>query len=81
MKERFLNWLDRLLIADFFLVLLSFFWFAIAVIGRSVEIPLGFNLWYQLWQPVFTPAIGILILGAVASGVARQISKRFGSGS
>ncbi|PSO59057.1 MAG: hypothetical protein BRC36_16515 [Cyanobacteria bacterium QH_2_48_84] len=81
MKERFLNWLDRLLIADFFLVLLSFFWFAIAVIGRSVEIPLGFNLWYQLWQPVFTPAIGILILGAVVSGVARQISKRFGSGS
>ena len=48
----------------------------IAVIGQALEIPLGLDLWYKLWQPVFTPAIGILMLGAIVSGLVRQISQR-----
>ncbi|HEY9597111.1 MAG TPA: hypothetical protein V6D33_05525, partial [Cyanophyceae cyanobacterium] len=59
----------------------SFFWLAIAVIGRSVGVPLGLDLWYSLWEPVFTPAIGILMAGALLSGLINQISKRLQSKS
>ncbi|MGB3404898.1 MAG: hypothetical protein WBA77_19600 [Microcoleaceae cyanobacterium] len=81
MKENLLKWLNRLLVADVFLVLLSFLWLAIAVIGRGLKISLGLDLWYQLWQPVFTPAIGILMGGAILSGIISWISKRFFSSS
>ncbi len=79
MQEKFLDWLNRFLVFDVFLVLLSFFWLAIAVIGETANIPLGWNLWTRLWQPVFTPAIGILMLGAILSGIISQISKRMNS--
>lgn len=81
MKQQFFNWLDRLLMVDLFVVLISFFWLAIALVGRAADIPLGLEIWYQLWEPVFTPAIGILMLGAIANGVARQISRRLGGPS
>jgi hypothetical protein len=81
MKENILKWLNRLLVADVFLVLLSFLWLAIAVIGRGLKISLGLDLWYQLWEPVFTPAIGILMGGAILSGIISWISKRFFSSS
>ena len=79
MKEKFLTWLNRLLVADVFVVLFAFFWFAIALVGQSIDIPLGFELWYKLWEPVFTPAIGILMLGAIVSGLTSYISKKLGS--
>lgn len=77
MQTQFLKWLNRLLVADVFLVLFGFFWLAIAVIGRGLEIPLGLDLWFQLWEPVFTPAIGILMGGAILSGMIGWVSKRF----
>ncbi len=76
MKEQFLTWLNRFLVADVFLVLFGFFWFAIAVLGRSIGIPLGFDLWYQLWQPLFNPAIAILFLGAILSWAIDKISQK-----
>jgi hypothetical protein len=76
MKDRLIGWLNQLLMLDVFLVLLSFFWLAIAVIGRSAGVPLGLDLWYRLWEPVFTPAIGILMAGALLSGVSSWLSKR-----
>lgn len=79
MKERMIYWLNQLLVADVFLVLLSFFWLAIAVVGRSLGIPLGLDLWYRLWEPVFTPAIGLLMGGALLSGLISQIFKRLNS--
>ncbi|AOY80507.1 MAG: hypothetical protein F6K50_13105 [Moorea sp. SIO3I7] len=79
MKEQLLRWLNQILMLDVFLVLLSFFWFAIALVGRSVGIPLGLELWYSLWEPVFTPAIGVLMAGAIVSGLINQISKRLTS--
>lgn len=79
MKERLIDWLNQFLMLDVFLVLLSFFWLAIAVIGRSVGIPLGLDLWYRLWEPLFTPAIGLLMAGALMSGLISQISKRLNS--
>ncbi|NJN73281.1 MAG: hypothetical protein HC799_10990 [Limnothrix sp. RL_2_0] len=81
MKEQFIIWLDRLLVADVFVVILSFFWFAIALIGRSSGINLGWDLWYSLWEPVFTPAIGILMLGAILSWVVKKIGNWFGAKS
>jgi hypothetical protein len=79
MKDKLLNWLNLALIADTFLVFLSFFWLLIAVLGRTAGIPMGLDLWYQLWQPVFTPALGILMGGALLSGVISQIIKRLPS--
>ncbi len=79
MKDRLIRWLNQVLMVDVFLVLLSFFWLAIAVIGRSLGVPLGLDLWYRLWEPVFTPAIGILMAGALLSGLISQISKRLKS--
>jgi hypothetical protein len=77
MKEQLLIWINRLLIADVFLVFFGFAWFAIAVIGKSLNIPLGFDLWYQLWQPLFNPAIGILFLGAFATWLVKKVSEKF----
>ncbi|KGF73699.1 hypothetical protein DO97_12835 [Neosynechococcus sphagnicola sy1] len=76
MKERLLGWLNLALVVNLFLVLGSFFWLAIAVVGHGAGVPLGLDLWYKLWEPVFTPAIGILMAGAVLSGAASWIAKR-----
>lgn len=76
MKERFLNWLNLALMADLFLVLLSFAWLAIAVLGHAAGVPLGLDLWYKLWEPVFTPAIGIFMAGAILSGLISWVLKR-----
>lgn len=78
MKDKLLDLLDKFLVFDVFVVLFSFFWFAAALIGRSLDIPLGLDLWYQLWEPVFTPAIGILMGGAILSWVVKKITNFFG---
>ncbi len=76
MKDKFKNLLNTFLVADVFLVLLGFGWFAVAVIGRSTGIPLGLDLWYKLWEPLFTPAIGILMAGALLSGIISWVSRK-----
>lgn len=76
-KEQFLIWLDRLLMANLFLVLLSFGWLAIALAGRAAHVPLGLDLWYRLWDPLFTPAIGLLMAGALANGIGRWMMRRW----
>lgn len=76
MKDKLLNLLNTVLVADVFLVLISFGWLAIAVIGRSTGIPLGLDLWYKLWEPLFTPAIGILMAGALLSGIISWVSRK-----
>ncbi|NER38094.1 MAG: hypothetical protein F6J93_29740 [Oscillatoria sp. SIO1A7] len=77
MKDKLINSLNLFLVADVFFVLLAFAWFAIAILGRSLGVPLGLDIWYGLWQPVFNPAIGILMLGALLSGLISWMSKRF----
>jgi hypothetical protein len=81
MKEKFLNWLNIILVADVFLVLLGFGWFAIAVIGDASGINLGLDVWHKLWQPLFNPAIGILMAGAILSGIISWVSKKFSANS
>jgi len=79
MKDKFLDWLNLALMSNLFLVLGSFFWLAIAVIGHVFNLPLGLMLWYKLWQPVFMPAIGILMAGAIISSLTSWVSRRFSS--
>jgi hypothetical protein len=76
MKEKLLEWLNLALVANLFLVLFSFFWLAIAVAGRAFGVSLGLDLWYRLWEPVFTPAIGILMAGALLSGLISWVRQR-----
>ncbi len=75
-KDKLLNWLNLFLVADVFLVSGGFAWLALAVFGRSIGVPLGLDIWHKLWQPLFTPAIGILMAGAIISAIASQILKR-----
>ncbi len=81
MKDQFFKWLNVVLMLDLFLVLASFAWLVAAVMGRGAKVPLGLDLWYQLWEPVFTPAIGLLMAGAIFSGAASWVAKRLSSNS
>ncbi|MDX2099639.1 MAG: hypothetical protein SFW36_17820 [Leptolyngbyaceae cyanobacterium bins.59] len=81
MKQKLIDALNFLLMWDLFLVFLFFGWFAIAVLGKSMDFPLGLDLWYRLWQPMIQPAIGILMAGALLSGLVSWINKRFEASS
>jgi hypothetical protein len=65
---RLQQWLDRLLVLDVFLVIAAALWCAAAVVlhARGVEAPL--QLFQRLWEPLFTPAIGLLMAAALLSG-------------
>ena len=67
--ETLKGWLDRLLIADVFVVISGAIWFLTAVLceARGIHQPLA--VFQQLWEPLFTPAIGLLMAAAVISGV------------
>ena len=77
MKDRLRSGLNTVLMFDLFFVLFSFAWFAIALIGRATNVNLGFDIWYSLWEPVIMPAIGILMAGALVSGLSSWVSKKF----
>ena len=77
MKDRLSSGLNTLLMFDLFFVLFCFAWFVIALIGRSTNVNLGFDLWYSLWDPVIMPAIGILMAGALISGLSSWVGKKF----
>ncbi|MEM9005547.1 MAG: hypothetical protein AAGE59_18735 [Cyanobacteria bacterium P01_F01_bin.86] len=79
MWERVLGGLNWLLVANLFFVLASFGWFTTAVVGRSLHVNLGLDVWYSLWMPVFQPAIGILMAGAIAIGLLRWTSNKLAS--
>jgi hypothetical protein len=78
-QDKLLNGLNFVLMLDIFFVLFSFAWFAIALVGKSLNINLGFDLWYSLWEPVFMPAIGIVMAGALISGLISWVSKKLGT--
>jgi hypothetical protein len=66
--QRLQQWLDRLLVLDVFLVIAAALWFGAAVVlhAQGVEAPL--QLFQRLWEPLFTPAIGLLMAAALLSG-------------
>ena len=60
--------IDRLLVADVFLVLGGALWFAVAVLLHSWHRDGALELFQRLWQPLFTPAISLLMAAALISG-------------
>lgn len=79
MKDKILGWINSALVADFFLVVFGFLWLGVAVLGRTIHVPLGLDIWHRLWQPLFGPAIGILMSGTIISGISSWIAKRLNS--
>jgi hypothetical protein len=75
MIAKILNLINNLLTFNVFFVILSFTWFIIAVIGKYTNIPLGLQVWQSLWNPLFLPAISVLMGGAIISGTISYISK------
>lgn len=73
-NNRFSNAITLLLTTNFFFVLASFLWFIIALLGRSVHLSWGLDLWYSLWQPLFSPAIGLLMGGAILAGLGSWLA-------
>ena len=76
MRERISSIISWILVVDLGIVVLSFGWFLAAVIGQSMNVNLGLNLWYSLWDPFILPAISVLMAGAIASGIVGWVSKR-----
>jgi TRAP-type C4-dicarboxylate transport system permease small subunit len=76
MRARISSIISWILVVDLGLVLLSFGWFIAAVVGQSMNLDLGLNRWYALWDPLILPAISVLMAGAIASGVMGWITKR-----
>ncbi|MFN7900844.1 MAG: hypothetical protein ACK5N0_14505 [Synechococcaceae cyanobacterium] len=73
--------LDRLLVADVFLVLAGALWFGVAVLLHSRGLDAPLTLFQKLWQPLFTPAIGLLMAAALVSGALGWWQRRGRAGA
>ena len=62
------RWLDRILVLNVFLVIAGAGWFSAAVIGSSQGFETPMRVFMRLWEPLFTPAIGLLMGAALLSG-------------
>ncbi|MEB3235176.1 MAG: hypothetical protein VKM98_07100 [Cyanobacteriota bacterium] len=60
--------LDTLLVIDVFVVIAGALWFAVAVVLHSQQVEAPLALFQRLWEPLFTPAIGLLMAAALLSG-------------
>jgi hypothetical protein len=67
--QRLKGWIDTLLVIDVFVVIAGAIWFGLAVLCHSRHIEAPLNLFQTLWEPLFTPAIGLLMGAAILSGV------------
>jgi hypothetical protein len=67
--QRIKGWIDTLLVIDVFVVIAGALWFAVAVLCHSRKIEAPLDLFQRLWEPLFTPAIGLLMGAALLSGV------------
>jgi len=60
---------DAVLVVDVFVVIAGAVWFAGAVTLHSQKIEAPLELFQRLWEPLFTPALGLLMGAAILSGV------------
>jgi hypothetical protein len=67
--QRLKGLLDQLLVINVFVVIAGAVWFAVAVVCHSQQLEAPLTLFQRLWEPLFTPAIGLLMAAAVLSGV------------
>ena len=75
--QRLKGWIDTLLVIDVFVVIAGALWFGVAVLCHSRQIEAPLNLFQRLWEPLFTPAIGLLMGAAILSGVLSWILNRW----
>lgn len=61
--------LDRLLVLDVFLVLAGALWFGLGVVFHLRGSDSVLAVFQRLWLPLFQPALGLLMLAALLSGV------------
>jgi hypothetical protein len=73
--EKLIAVINRILLIDVFLVAFFFLWFITALVAESLHWHLGWQVWQSLWQSVIQPAIGLLMLGAIATGVINRFRK------
>ena len=57
--------MDTLLVVDVFVVIAGALWFAAAVALHSQHVEGPLTLFQKLWEPLFTPAIGLLMGAAL----------------
>jgi hypothetical protein len=74
--ERLKGALDTLLVVDVFVVIAGALWFGVAIALHSQQIEAPLTLFQQLWEPLFTPAIGLLMAAALLSGAAGWWQRR-----
>ena len=67
--QRLKSAFDTVLVVDVFVVIAGAIWFAVAVTLHSQKIEAPLELFQQLWEPLFTPAIGLLMAAAILSGI------------
>lgn len=60
--------MDTVLVVDVFVVIAGALWFATAVVLHSQHVEEPLALFQRLWEPLFTPAIGLLMGAALLSG-------------
>ncbi len=70
--DKVINVINKILLIDVFLVATFFLWFIIALVAESLHWHLGLRLWQSLWQPVIQPALGLVMLGAIATGIVNK---------
>lgn len=68
--------MDTLLVVNVFVVIAGAIWFAVAVSLHSQHIEAPLELFQRLWEPLFTPAIGLLMGAALLSGVLSWWQRR-----
>jgi hypothetical protein len=66
--QRLKGAIDTLLVIDVFVVIAGAVWFALAVGLQSQHLEAPLKLFQALWEPLFTPAIGLLMAAALLSG-------------
>ena len=70
------RWLDRLLMLNLLAVLVGAGFFGIAVLAQLRGQQGLMDLVQQLWQPLFAPAISLLIMAALVNGVLSWWKRR-----
>lgn len=70
------RWLDRLLMVNVLVVFLGAGFFAVAIVAQSQGRNQLMDLFQTLWQPLFTPAISLLIMAALVSGILSWLQRR-----
>ena len=66
----------QILIADFFFVVAILFFLLAGLAEKGVnDTTTLLDVWFPLWPVLFQPALGVLMLGALASGAADKLNE------